>query len=79
MKADEQTQRGVNFVANDRTGKVFAPVGRDMLLCLICENVFTRQSSREHARSTCRLAVAEVADYSAHFPVCVTYLPVAER
>ena len=76
---NEETQRDANLIPADRTGKIFAPLGKGVLLCLICEGVFTRQSSREHANLPCLLAVAEDANSSLQYPICVTYLPVAEK
>ena len=74
MTNDEKTQWNASISA-DKTGKVFAPIGVNMFLCLICECVFTRQSSREHASVPCRVAFANVADYSAQYPICVSYVP----
>jgi hypothetical protein len=53
MNADEQTQREMRSVRIDSVGKVFIVVGQNLRQCLVCEGVFTRQASREHAEVPC--------------------------
>lgn len=40
-------------VPTDQVGKVFRVVGRQLRKCLICEQVFARQDSAEHASVAC--------------------------
>jgi len=53
MTADETTRRETRSVRSDRVGKVFIVVGQNLRQCLVCEGVFTRQASREHAEVAC--------------------------
>ncbi len=42
--------------ADERVGKVFAVVSDDLRMCVICEQVFTRQGSFEHSKLPCHPA-----------------------
>lgn len=53
MVADEKTQRDVGSTRSDQTGKLFLVVGQDVRRCLVCEQLFTRQASAEHAKVAC--------------------------
>jgi len=53
MTADETTRRDVGFTRSDQIGKVFLVVGQDVRKCLVCEQLFTRQASAEHAKVVC--------------------------
>jgi hypothetical protein len=53
MTAGEKTQRGAGSMRTDQIGKAFIVVGQDVRQCLICEGVFTRQASAEHAKLAC--------------------------
>jgi|CZKD01.1.fsa_nt_gi hypothetical protein len=44
---------GEDAVRSDRTGKVFVVLGQNNRKCLICEQVFTRNESGEHANVIC--------------------------
>jgi hypothetical protein len=37
----------------DRIGKVFKVVGPNLRECLVCEQLFSRQASAEHAKMAC--------------------------
>jgi hypothetical protein len=52
MTADEKTPRGAGSARTDQVGKVFV-VGQDVRKCLVCEQVFTRRASAEHANVAC--------------------------
>ena len=53
MTADETTPRGAGSIRIDRIGKVFIVVDQDVRKCLICDGVFTRRASAEHANVAC--------------------------
>jgi hypothetical protein len=55
MAADDESPRGAGSVRIDQIGKVFIALGQDMRKCLICDGVFTRQNSAEHANVSCRM------------------------
>jgi hypothetical protein len=44
----------VPFSSNDSVGKAFRVLDDNLHLCLICEEVFTRQGAAEHANVYCR-------------------------
>jgi hypothetical protein len=52
MTADKQT-RGAASINADQIGKVFVAIARDMRKCLVCEQLFTRRASAEHAKRVC--------------------------
>jgi hypothetical protein len=43
----------VVFASHDKIGKVFRVLNENLRLCLICEEVFTRQGATEHAEKAC--------------------------
>jgi hypothetical protein len=48
------THKHAGVVANyEKVGKVFIIVDLDTRRCLICEQLFTRQASREHSMTVC--------------------------
>jgi hypothetical protein len=50
----ETTGKQAGAVAHDETvGKVFVVVSDDTRRCLVCEQLFTRQASREHSMTVC--------------------------
>jgi hypothetical protein len=53
MTADDKTRRGADSTGTDQIGKVFLVVGQDVRKCLVCEQLFTRQASAEHANVVC--------------------------
>jgi hypothetical protein len=53
MTIDEKTRRDAGSIRSDQIGKVFLVVGQDVRKCLICEGVFTRRVSAEHAKVAC--------------------------
>ena len=53
MTADDKTRLGASFTRSDQIGKVFVVLSQDMRQCLICERVFTRRASAEHAKTIC--------------------------
>ena len=53
MGAAEKTQRDAGSTRTERIGKVFVAVGQDVRKCLVCEQLFTRQSASEHAKAAC--------------------------
>jgi len=52
MIADRKVKRS-DRLADDRTGKVFMMLSHDTRKCLVCEQVFTREVSRDHAKVAC--------------------------
>jgi hypothetical protein len=64
MTADETTRRGAGFTRSDQIGKVFVVLSRDMRQCLICECVFTRRASAEHAKVVCSPAIPCGAEHA---------------
>ena len=53
MTADGKTRRETGSTRTDQIGKVFIVVGQNVRRCLICEQVFTRRASAEHAKLAC--------------------------
>jgi hypothetical protein len=53
MTADKTTRRGADSTRTDQIGKVFVVVGQDVRKCLVCEQLFTRRASAEHAKALC--------------------------
>jgi len=45
----------VAFASPENVGKVFCVLDETLRLCLICEEVFTRQAAAEHANVACSL------------------------
>lgn len=45
--------RTVVFESPDKIGKVFRVLDETMRLCLVCDEVFTRQCAAEHANVAC--------------------------
>ena len=43
----------VLFARADNVGKTFRVLDDNLRLCLICEEVFTRQGAAEHAKALC--------------------------
>jgi hypothetical protein len=43
----------VVFARADNVGKTFRVLDENLRLCLICEEVFTRQGAAEHATTVC--------------------------
>ena len=41
------------FASTDKVGKGFSVLNESLRLCLICEEVFTRQGTAEHADIVC--------------------------
>lgn len=46
----------VLFDSTDHVGKTFRVLNENLRLCLICDEVFTRQGAAEHATRACRPA-----------------------
>ncbi len=53
MTADEKAQRDAGSARDDRIGKAFVVVGRNVRRCLVCEELFTRRTASEHAEVDC--------------------------
>jgi hypothetical protein len=53
MTTDKNIQRGTGSVRSDQIGKVFIVVGQGVRQCLICEQLFTRRASADHAKVAC--------------------------
>jgi hypothetical protein len=53
MTADKTTRREADSFLADQIGKVFVVVGQDVRRCLVCERLFTRRTSAEHAKVVC--------------------------
>ena len=60
MAADDKNERGAACPRTDQVGKVFLVVGQRVRKCLVCEELFTRRASAEHAKVTCYPAVPDV-------------------
>jgi hypothetical protein len=43
----------VVFTSPEKVGKVFRVLSKDLRLCLICDEVFTRREAAEHAERVC--------------------------
>ena len=43
----------VLFDSTDNVGKAFRVLNENLRLCLICDEVFTRQGAGEHAKRVC--------------------------
>ena len=56
MTPDGTDKRFPAVAADERVGKVFIVVGDDLRMCLICEQMFTRQGSFEHSKFPCHPA-----------------------
>ncbi len=63
MTADKTAQRGAGF-RTDHIGKVFVVLSQDLRQCLICERVFTRRASAEHAKVVCSPAIPCGAEHA---------------
>jgi hypothetical protein len=48
--SNEKTLRGGQ---DDRIGKVFFAVGRDVRQCLVCGELFTQRAAADHAKVDC--------------------------
>jgi hypothetical protein len=59
MTADETTRRGATSTRTDQIGKVFLVVGRDVRRCLVCEQLFRKRASAEHAKVGCHWVLSE--------------------
>lgn len=53
MTAEKTTRRETDSTRTDQIGKVFLVVGQDVRKCLVCEQLFTRRSTAEHAKVVC--------------------------
>ena len=53
LSPDEQTRRETGCSHSDGIGKVFLVASQDVRKCLVCEQLFTRQASAEHANVVC--------------------------
>ena len=53
MTSDETSRRETGSTPSDQIGKVFIVVGQDVRQCLICNGMFTRRASAEHAKVGC--------------------------
>jgi hypothetical protein len=53
MTTDETTPQSAGSIRPDQIGKVFSVLSKDVRQCLICEGVFSRQASIEHAKAAC--------------------------
>jgi hypothetical protein len=60
MTADEKTARDTGSTRTDQVSKVFLVVGQRVRQCLVCEELFTRRASAEHAKVICYPAVSDV-------------------
>jgi hypothetical protein len=64
MTADDKTRRGAESTRADQIGKVFLVVGQNVRKCLVCEQLFTRQASAEHAKVLCYPAIPCGAEHA---------------
>jgi hypothetical protein len=60
MTADKKTRRGADSTRADQIGKVFLVVGQNVRKCLVCEQLFTRRASAEHAKVVCIQPISDV-------------------
>ena len=60
MAADDKNERGAACARRDQVGKVFLVVGQRVRQCLVCEELFTRRASAEHAKVICYPTVSDV-------------------
>jgi hypothetical protein len=59
MGMNRERSYGEDVALSDRTGKVFVVLSRDKRKCMICEQVFARNESAEHANVICYPAACE--------------------
>jgi hypothetical protein len=59
MTPDDKNRRETDSMRTDQIGKAFFVVGQDVRKCLVCEQLFTRRASAEHAKVACRLSPSE--------------------
>jgi hypothetical protein len=43
----------IRFASNDKIGKAFGVLNENLCLCLICDEVFTRQGAAQHSFERC--------------------------
>jgi hypothetical protein len=79
MTADEKTERDAGSIPTDQIGKVFVAVGHNVRQCLVCEQLFTRRASAEHANVVCRPVVHRACDYSARHLLCESLVPLVQE
>jgi hypothetical protein len=60
MAADDKREGGAGCARTDQVGKVFIAVGQRVRKCLVCEELFTRRASAEHAKVICYPTVSDV-------------------
>lgn len=60
MAADDKNERGAACARADQVGKVFIVVGQRVRKCLVCEELFTRRASADHAKVICFPTVSDV-------------------
>ena len=53
MTPDHTTRRETDSTRSDQIGKVFVVIGQDVRKCLVCDQLFTRRASAEHANVIC--------------------------
>jgi len=53
LTTNERTKRDVESLNADQIGKVFAVLSHGLLRCLVCGEIFTRKTAREHADVNC--------------------------
>jgi hypothetical protein len=59
MAADDKNERAAACARTDQVGKVFVVVGQRVRQCLVCEELFTRRASAEHAKVICYPTVSD--------------------
>ena len=73
MTTDDQSSRDAAH-RSDQIGKVFIVVGEDVRMCLICEGVFTRRASAEHATVACSSGNAFLEENNGYLQSFVRYM-----
>jgi hypothetical protein len=68
----------VVFGRPDKVGKIFCVLDNTMRLCLICDEVFTRQGAAEHATTQCHPHTKESELDEGTLDPCSPYLPLIE-
>jgi hypothetical protein len=53
MTTNDESTRGALVTSADRIGNVLIVVGQDVRRCVVCEQLFTRRASAEHATLAC--------------------------
>jgi hypothetical protein len=60
MAVTDKNEGGAACARTDQIGKVFVVVGQRVRRCLVCEELYTRRASAEHAKVNCYPTLSDV-------------------